>query len=659
MLIINYLKFLFLNSFHLLKASIFADFLEDVNMKIVLVITFILLSFLGYNQSDTIHIKEVIVSTNRVPTLYRESARVVSIIKKKEIQNAPVNNVEALLESVLQVDVRQRGNNGVQADLSIRGGSFEQTLILLNGVNISDAQTGHHNLDLPIDIADIEKIEILEGAGARLYGTNAFSGAINIITHQDSTKRLNATLEVGQNEYVKASMGMSTAVKKTRHSFSTSYKTSSGYIENTDFKLLNAYYNFKITKKKMDIDFQSGITDKGFGANSFYTPKFPNQFEKTNTFFTNLQIRTKGKLKLISNIFWRRHQDRFELFRNDAAIWYSGHNYHLTHAYGINSSVRLHSRLGFTSLGFGFRQDKIWSNVLGEALAESMAVPFEEEVFYSKFATRSNGNLFIEQNYSYKNFFLSSGISANWNIKFGWNFSPGIDLSYQIRKSSRIFASINHAVRLPSFTDLYYEGPTNIGNPNLKAEKAISIETGVKYLKDTWSGHIAVFRRYGSDVIDWVKVSESAKWQTQNITKLTTSGIEFSVKRKFKNGFVRSNYAYLFTQKNEQSFISKYALDYLKHKAVLVVQHRVYKHFHASLQAIVQDRAGSFNFYQEGNSTELEYPAFSLFDTKLSWQKEYIKVYLDVNNIFNTTYYDIGNIVMPGRWIRIGFTMIL
>ena len=139
-------------------------------------------------QQDTTEVKmqydldEIEVTAQRSPALFSQVAQIISVIEKEEIEATSSQSIQDLLEYVAGVDVRQRGAEGVQADISIRGGTFDQTLILLNGINITDPQTGHHNLNLPVSIAQVERIEILEGPAARIYGPNAFSGTINIVT---------------------------------------------------------------------------------------------------------------------------------------------------------------------------------------------------------------------------------------------------------------------------------------------------------------------------------------------------------------------------------------------------------------------------------------------------------------------------------------------
>ncbi|MCK4631428.1 MAG: TonB-dependent receptor, partial [Bacteroidales bacterium] len=135
-------------------------------IKTIILFGFFVHSMWINGQIDTVEIKEIVVSGQRSPSIHSELNRVVTVIRKEQIRNAPVQSLQEILEYAVNIDVRQRGNFGVQADISIRGGSFEQTLILLNGIKINDPQTGHHNLNIPIDINSIERIEILEGPGS-------------------------------------------------------------------------------------------------------------------------------------------------------------------------------------------------------------------------------------------------------------------------------------------------------------------------------------------------------------------------------------------------------------------------------------------------------------------------------------------------------------
>ncbi|MCK5169965.1 MAG: TonB-dependent receptor, partial [Bacteroidales bacterium] len=429
------------------------------------------------SQADTsitknLDLEEVIVSAQRAPIVYSQLSRHVTTISNDEIKLMPVSSVNELLENFSGVDIRQRGANGIQADVSIRGGSFDQNLILLNGVNISDPQTGHHSLNLPIDLNSIERIEVLEGSGSRVFGPNAFSGAINIITNESDSNYTKASFTAGDFGLFSGSIASAYNLKNTKHFISISKAQCKGFIKNTDYDYYNLFYNSQYNSDFGKIDFQIGYTDKEFGANSFYTPKYPDQFEQTKTTFTSLKFETGEKIKLIPSVYYRRHQDRFELFRYEPASWYTGHNYHLTDVYGSKLDARISTNFGITSFGAELRSENIWSNVLGEPMADTIKAIGETDGFYTRTYSRTISNYFLEHSFFVGRFAFSTGILASWVSEndFDFNIYPGIDFSYSFNDKFKSYISVNKSLRLPTFTDLFYSGPSNIGNPDLKPE---------------------------------------------------------------------------------------------------------------------------------------------------------------------------------------------
>lgn len=630
-------------------------------------------------QIDTIDIDEITISAGRISQTYKERTRVIKIITKQEIETAPVQSINELLEYSLNIDVRNRGTNDVQADVSIRGGSFDQCLILLNGISINDPQTGHHSMNIPVDITNISRIEILEGPGARAYGPNAFSGAINIITDEQYDKnQVIASIVAGQNEYYSASAAANLSTEKWSNTVSLSKKVSGGYIENTDFDITNYYLQSAYKLKNGKISAQAGHTDKAFGANSFYTASYPYQYEQVRTSFASLGIQSDfRKLKFQSDVYYRRNQDRFELYRegdnyyrwtenglfisdtDTAFSFYKGHNYHLTHIGGVNLRLNFQSFLGKTSIGTNLSTDKIFSNSLGEA-ADTIKVPFEESGVFTKQKTRQNYGVFFEHGIKFNHFNLVAGLLANQNSEFGWGYYPGIDFSYHFA-DSKIFAGVNQSLRLPTYTDLYYNSPTIIGNKNLKAEKSITYEIGYSFNTTYIRNEISTYYREGTNIIDWVKYPSETQWQTQNYATLNTIGgkveTNFYPQELIPDFFIQrisAGYAYaeITKQSSADSLQSRYTLDYLAHKANVNLQHRIYGNFYAVWQVSTQDREGSYSDFVSGEN--VDYELFTLFDARIFWQKKMYFVYLEANNILDKKYYDLGNVVMPGRWGKIG-----
>jgi vitamin B12 transporter len=620
------------------------------------------------NSMKNIDIEAVVVSAQRVPVAFSQVARIVKVIGKEEIQSAPVQSLQDLLRYALNVDVRQRGNLGVQADISIRGGSFDQVLILLNGININDPQTGHHSLNLPVSFDAIERIEILEGPAARIYGPNAFSGAINIITGTSDHPNLKVRTGGGQNGYFDAGFSGTIVSGKLKNFISIDRRSSDGYTKNTDFRISDAFYQGKISAKAGKLDWQLGHTDRRFGANSFYTPAYPDQFEQVKTTFASLKFETAGKLHFTPSIYWRRNQDRFELFRFPDLVptWYKSHNYHLTDVYGSNLNTWFTSLLGKTALGADFRSENIWSTVLGKQLDKPIPVPGETGINFTKSDTRTNFSLFAEHSLNLQKFSLSAGIMANWNshLTTRWNFYPGIDLSYGLSNAVKYYISINSSLRMPTFTDLYYSSATNIGNSLLLPEKAVAYESGLKYHFKGVKGHFSYFHRSGKNMIDWVKKPDENIWYAQNITKLNTDGLEFAAKiipeKLFdKKTFIKSvelSWSWLSQDKQSGIYASKYVLDFLKNKINLGISHEIIKNVGINWEISYQDRNGTYTNWEGSKyGNEVKYKPFLLIDSRLYWNKKGTTIYTEASNLSNTDYYDFGNIRQPGRWLRIGF----
>ncbi|MCF8302856.1 MAG: TonB-dependent receptor [Bacteroidales bacterium] len=611
---------------------------------------------------------EVVISGERSPVLFSRLARIVTVLEKEEIEQAPVQDVNGLLEYVLNLDIRQRGNHGVQADISMRGGTFDQTLVLLNGINISDPQTGHHNLNLPVVLQYVHRIEVLKGPASRIFGVNAFNGAINIITNVDKQQSAGVALSGGEYGFMK---GMASANIKTgnfRHLVAASHKRSDGYLQdkelnNTDFENTNFFYHGKVAAWEGELEMQAGYNDKTFGANSFYTPAYPNQFEATNTTFASLGYNLGFEnFDLRPVVYYRRHQDRFELFRNNPPAWYSNHNHHLTDVWGANINGIVNPGFGQLALGVNYRNEHIYSNVLGEEMQEHKAVPGQEAKF-TREDNRNTTSINLEYSLNWNNFHIATGAMATGYSETGnARIYPGLEANYNIFRGLHAFGSYNEAMRLPTYTDLYYEGPTNIGNPHLKPEESNTLEAGLKYLDGVQRIQLGVFQRKGKNIIDWVKETEEEKWKPRNLTEVDATGIDFSwevspqeIMEIIPVNRLRVAYSYVDMEKSAENLISRYVLDNLKHKLAINLNHTIIGKLHASWGITYQDRAGGFIRYKDGSyGEETAYEPFWLADARLSWQESHWKAYVEASNIFDKFYYDHGNVPQPGRWIRVG-----
>lgn len=641
---------------------------------------------------DTMNLQKLIVQSNKKPILFNETFRLVKIITKSELNSTTADNLADILKSSLGVDVRQRGADEVQADVSINGGTFDQVLILLNGIPMSDAQTGHNSLTLPVDLDNIESIEILQGPGTRLYGLNAYSGAMNIITKPSSKKSLSINLSAGQFDYKKATVNMNFKTGELQNLLAFSSSNSSGYSENTDFSINKLFYNSFLKLSKAKISFQTGLTTKNYGAYSFYTPTFPYQYEAINNEMASIKIGFGTKFKSNINLWYHRNQDKFELFREDKnwyqhsgdfwirntndtakfvqnlyipSVYYQGHNYHVTNVLGANYNLIFSSKIGETVLGIDIRRTSILSNVLGQN-SDSIPVLFEKNAFYTKSASHDNLTFYADQSFSINKFRFSAGASLNFNSMFGFYTAFGTELAFKFSDKYSSFVSINQGVRMPTFTDLYYKGPSNIGNENLVPEKSTSFEFGQRFINQFAVFQASVFYRLGKNTIDWVKISNDYLWQPLNYTQINTYGINISAKiyldRILNNRIIKMiylNYSYLYQQKPEQVYISKYVLDYPENSLNLKIVQKPIKNLTLSWNANYLQRKGTYTFAdRNGVLQEQNYSPFWLVDFAAAYKIKFATVYVKCSNLLNTQYYDINNVKLPGMWFKVGIKFV-
>lgn len=628
-------------------------------MKKTFFLVFLVLSPLvrGQQKSDSLSVKLSEVNVNaKSNKLYSEMGRVLTVIDKAEIKRTAVQSIDQLLDYVAGIDIRQRGTNGTQADISIRGGSFDQVLVLLNGVNITDPQTGHFNLDIPLNLSDVSRIEILQGSSARVLGPNAFSGAINIVTENNERRSLNAEITTGSYNAYGQSVSGSVGNGKLNSFASVSHKSSTGYMANTDFDLSSAFIQSILkTEHVGKFDLQLAGQLKDFGENGFYSLKYPNQREANKAFFASLDWSlTKGNFSYNAQTSWRRHYDRYELDHNVVA----GFKYHLTDVTGGKISGSYKSKYGKTTLGLNVRNEHIFSNSLGLVMSspDSIPAPFESNIYLKKSYNRTIYSGMIDHSVSIGKWFVSAGIATSYCADFNFTTYGGFDLGYSINDDTKIYVSANSATRLPTFTDLFFVNPTRQGNLQLKPEQSRTIELGTKIAKNQWNLNAVVYYRNGENVIDWVKQSStSAKYEAMNLSNVNALGGDFTIDYVFKKGLIRKAtvaYSYLTLNKLTNVFQSLYALDYLKHKISLKVDHSIWKNLSASWKLGYFDRAGSFDANTSlivGSPSILtNYTPYTNLDCRMLWSDKHFDVFGDVNNILNANYADYGGLTQPG-----------
>ena len=616
----------------------------------------------GQTTDKEATLDDVEITGSRAPLALGQAARMVTVLSRDEIQAAPVQSINDLLKMAVGVDVRQRGPIGAQTDVGIRGGTSEQITILLNGINICDPQTGHNAFDLPCDISDIERIEVLEGPAGRVYGTSSLMGAINIVTKDGRSKMAGVRVEGGSFGYLSTAgrIALTSRLLPLTSQLSTSYTRSDGYQRaksgalNSDYSGGKVYYQGGYNTKDIRIGWHAGLSIKGFGSNTFYSAKFDEQYEKTTKIYTAIKGETKGWFHFSPSIYWNRSYDRFELIRGteDKVPF----NYHRTDVFGVNLNSYFDWQLGRTALGAEFRNEDIVSGNLGEPLNKPIHISgTDRDYLYG--LNRSNLSFHLEHNILLKRFTLSAGFIA---VKNTWNqmpftLYPGVDASYRIGDNWKVYASYNSSLRMPSFTELYYSVGGHKADKYLKPEELRAVEGGIKYAGQWLTMKASIFHHHSRDMIDWVRDTRDADavWQSVNLTKVNTFGQEVTLASQFSPFTFQLSYCHLHLSKDVPDYLqSQYSLEYLRHKVTAQLQMPIVALLNLTVNYRWQDRMGS---YTDTNGQIQSYHPYSIVDCRLAWNADTYSLYMEVNNLFSKKYVDYGNVPQPGTWLMAGF----
>jgi vitamin B12 transporter len=292
---------------------------------------------------------------------------------------------------------------------------------------------------------------------------------------------------------------------------------------------------------------------------------------------------------------------------------------------------------------------------LGDLMTNKKEVPFETNKFFTRDANRFLATGFLDQTLNVKRWYFSAGAAATHSSSFGTNAYGGVDVAFALNENVRVFADVNSAVRLPTFTDLYYKSATQLANPNLKPEKSQTIEVGAKIKQSDWKLDATIFKRFGQDVIDWTKAPDSTKWQSRNLTNVDAVGADIAFDYCLHHSFltkVSVTYSYLNMDKSALGFDSKYALDYLKNKVTLSIQHKIWSNLSASWIGSYSDRAGQYTDFKTAKL--VDYSPYFLLNGRLLWSEKRFDIFADVNNMLDATYADFGGLTQPGASFNVG-----
>ncbi len=615
----------------------------------------------------------------------------ITIITRKDIANIPVQTTAELLGYIEGVDLRQRGPNGVQADIQIQGGTFDQVLVLIDGVRLTDPQTGHHMLNLMVPPEAIERIEVIKGAAARRYGLNALSGVVNIVTIKSANPGIYATSYVGSgfdrdsasnstynNKGVRLMAGLQG--NNVQGWVSAGYDQGNGYRQNTDFRTFRSSVKLSsIPLKESDIQlyFLGGIIHNAFGANGFYAdPVDKNSFETVNT-----QLGSVGAIKKLktgqieAKINARYNNDHYVFVRTNPALY---QNFHNSTTFMPEITYNVSGELWQLALGMEARKEWIESSNLGN----------HNRTFYGNYIDIATTPLpGVKVNF---------GMYRLYSKEIGQRLYPGADLLVALlrqkhmgRPKLNFFASWGTGQRLPTFTDLYYSGPSNLGNPGLLPESARTIEMGLRKTGQKIYVQAGVFRRTQQQMIDRIKDSLTAPWQPVNLmgTNFMVEGFECRVVGNKKINYTSPSGLNLellsirwtlgatqlrqLSHKVKMKGYSQYAVNFLpiqyiaslnlqtKYGVQLTTQYRFMQRSAAGFDAgsgySMLDVRLAYGIKRKIHMAPMTYLPDET-PAPIKWPYQY-SIWVNAQNLLNTQYKEIASVPLMPMWITFGITV--
>lgn len=577
----------------------------------------------------------VVVTGTFAPLPETELDRSVTVIEGSG-QGALYDNWVGYLQSTPSLDLRQRAPNDVQGDLSIRGSSFGQTLVLLNGLRMDDVQSGHHDMDLPLPTQSVQRIEVLRGAGSTLYGSDAMAGSINLITLQPEHSDFSLGAGVGNFGTNEQSGSVSLLWRKFDTQLDLERNFSSGFRPDRDLRSLTLLSETGVKTTLGNSLVMLGYGDKPFGADQFYGPF--DSWERTKSWFAGLKQDLGSKTQF--DFGFRRHTDEFVLFRNQPLLF---ENNHIDESWQTDLRRRQpltkNSTLFFGAEGI---HESITSNNLGDH-------------------DRSRGAAYLDYDVrALRRFSFSAGLREEIFSASHGELNPTVAGGVWLKPGWKLRVSASRAFRLPSYTDLDYHDPANSGNPLLGPESAWDYEGGLLWTHSSaFKLDLTVFERRDRNVIDYVlrdcatipltelppatcSPQVTQIYHAENLQRLNFTGTEISGEIRLpRDGRLQIAYTALYGTRGALGALqTKYAFNYPVNDGLFAWTGKLPGNLLARTQVRVVDRYSS--------------DPYALWDAAVAHDFNHFTAHLALQNISNTQYAEIPGVVMPGRGLLVG-----
>ena len=326
-------------------------------------------------------------------------------------------------------------------------------------------------------------------------------------------------------------------------------------------------------------------------------------------------------------IYWRRNEDMYLFIRENPSYY---RNLHISNKIGAETNVVFKSGLGETGVGIDVSRIFLVSNNLGNHQRTAITG-------------------FIEHRFELlnENLDITPGVAISSYSDFDTKAFPGLDVGYRISEKVKLYGNIGYTYRVPTYTDLYYVGPTTKGNADLEAESALAEELGIKFTIPDFQMDVALFNRKSDNLIDWTKDNEADKWEARNFSEVVAQGLETNLNYQFKLGEYQQkfNLGYSFIDdviKDNQVQFTQYSINSIKHQFTMGIDTKFCPIFSEHISYRYVERTNGQNYH--------------VVDAKiLAVLKNNMEFSLIANNIFNAEYTETNLVPMPKGNVMVGF----
>jgi len=602
----------------------------------------------------------ITVTSSFYETRASKTGRNITVITAKDITQLPVRTPDELLRFLPGIDVQSRGALGAQSDISMRGGTFQQVLVILDGLRLNDPNTGHFSGYISVVLDEIEKIEILKGPSSGIFGSDAVGGVIYITTKTFSQKK-----ETGYNGIVQLAAGdlglLSTSgyfsSNKNNQQFQVSALRNSaegpqqrgitGFMREHAFSFAHSKKN-----KFWETAFRTAYNDREFAAQNFYTSfSSDTAVERVKIFWNQFNAHyQKNKNQVIIYAGFKNTEDNYQFSSISSANSSFSNLFQLNGLYLRNQSAQTKYTIGTQYIGRSIR-----SNDRGNHTVQQFALyGMWQQIFNKK----------LIANTSLRTEYLSNG---------RWIFIPQMNLSYQLNQL-QLRASVGYAFRNADFTELYNNynrigiRSGSIGNPNLNPEKSFNYEVGLDWITATDSKiSFTAFSRNSRDLIDWTLTPYADMPRKENLvvagnyllaknqSNIQVDGIEVDYlldkKISAKNSIkIKSGFIWIYTE-NKNGPLSFYLSSAPKFLANFATTFST-KQIDFNLTSLYKSRNG-----QTANPILLPISNdYFVMNAKINFRFIKVKhiVFIQADNLFNSTINDFIGAPLPGRWLQAG-----